>query len=59
MSKTKKTAPAVAGASPAINIGIGEKDRGAIAAALSRLLADRALSRLLKASFPRNLDELG
>src|SRR3954447_20133603 len=40
MSKTKKTAPAVAGASPAINIGIGEKDRGAIAAALSRLLAD-------------------
>jgi len=24
-----------------------------------RLLADRALSRLLKASFPRNLDELG
>ena len=34
----KKSAPAVRGSS--INIGIGEKDRGAIAGGLARLLAD-------------------
>ena len=36
MSKSKKSSPA----GPAINIGISEKDRGAIAGGLARLLAD-------------------
>ena len=38
MAKKEKSAPAARGSS--INIGISEKDRGAIAAGLSRLLAD-------------------
>lgn len=36
----KKTKPAVAASGMQINIGISEKDRGAIAGGLSRLLAD-------------------
>jgi len=39
MAKSKSNAKGSAGA-PAINIGISEKDRGAIAGGLSRLLAD-------------------
>jgi len=38
MAKKEKAAPALRGST--INIGISEKDRGAIAAGLSRLLAD-------------------
>ena len=38
MAKKEKSAPAVRGS--AINIGIGEKDRGAIAGGLAHLLAD-------------------
>jgi starvation-inducible DNA-binding protein len=38
MAKKSKSSPASSG--PAINIGISEKDRGAIAGGLSRLLAD-------------------
>lgn len=37
---TKKAKPTGASAGPAIHIGISEKDRGAIAGGLSRLLAD-------------------
>ena len=36
----KKNPPAAVSNGPAINIGIGEKDRAAIAAGLARLLAD-------------------
>lgn len=53
-SQTRKTASRAA-AAPSIHIGISEKDRSAIAAGLSRLLADTATLYLTTHSFHWNV----